>query len=251
MGRITFIIAIVLGVVAGAAYGAESHLTVGVAHNVAADLIAPDGQGPYPGVLVLETSGGQSQADISFARTLAQQGYVCLVPAYLEPYGDTGRDRRAGFTNDADKIYADLVTAAEALQRTALVQGGKIGAVGFSNGGFFATWLAATHTVSAAVSYYGAINGAGTDRDLTRFQGAFNASSAPLLLLVGTEDHYQGPTHHLVRILQAVNSPYQVMFYPGANHEFERRPLGDADRTAATDAWTRTVLFFGQNLKGQ
>jgi carboxymethylenebutenolidase len=248
MSRVALAIAALAWMLAGSAWSAETDVRVGVRQNIGAKLISPDGPGPYPGVLVLETSRGLGAADIAFARALAQQGYVCLIPAYLEAHGVTAGHRSEGFTSEADQIYADLADAADMLSRSEKVRGSKVGAVGFSNGGFFATWLAATHKVSASISYYGAITGAGTDPGLSRFQKAFTASSAPLLLLVGTEDSYDGPTHHLVHILREANSPFQAEFYKGAHHEFDRRG-GSVDPAAAKDAWTRTLAFFAEHLK--
>jgi dienelactone hydrolase len=236
---------------AGPTQAAETAMSVGVHQNVAATLIAPDGPGPYAGVLVLESSRGISAADFAYARALMQEGYVCLVPNYLEAYGDTSERRQASFTTDADRIAADLANAADILAHTDKVRGGKIGAVGFSNGGFFATYLAGTHKVSAAVSYYGALTGAGTNRGLARFQAMFTAASAPLLLMVGTRDSYYQPTRRLVDILRHAGSPVQVQFFEDVHHEFERAPQNAADRTATTEAWKRTLGFFTAALKSE
>jgi carboxymethylenebutenolidase len=245
------IVAVLAIGITGSAWGAETGLMVGVHHTMNAYLLSPDGPGPYPGMLVLESSRGVNGPDIAFARALVQQGYVCLIPHYLEAYNDTSGGRYTSFTNDADAIYADLVSAAGSLAQTPQVHGSKIGAVGFSNGGLFAVWLAATHQVAAAVSYYGAVTGAGTDHDLTRFKPLFTASSAPLMLFVGSKDTYFRPTHRLIRILQDAGSPFQVQFYEDAHHEFDRPGLNDADHAAAADAWSRTMSFLAHNLKGQ
>ena len=53
---------------------------------------------------------------------------------------------------------------------------GAVGAVGFSNGGFFAMLLAATNRVKAGVSYYGALDGARTQPDLAQFSKRFSKS---------------------------------------------------------------------------
>jgi Dienelactone hydrolase family len=69
---------------------AETAIKVGVHNTMQATLITPAGLGPYPGVLVLHTSGGLEPADLEFARQLAREGYVCLVPDLR------GRIRSAG-----------------------------------------------------------------------------------------------------------------------------------------------------------
>ncbi len=229
--------------------GATGTLTVGVKNNISAVFFAPDGPGPFPGVLVLETSAGVKQADWAFAGRLAGEGYVCLVPSHLEAYGAIGQERSLGFTTYASQIYADLVQAADVLKRHDKVGGGKVGAVGFSNGGYFAMWLAATGTIQAGVSYYGALTGSATDIAQTRFRGVFAAHSSPVLILHGEQDRTVPvqAARRSVGILQAAGAPYEAYFYPNADHSFERG--GDAAATA--DAWRRTLAFLGKYLKQQ
>jgi len=231
--------------------GAETGtLTVGVKGAMKATLIAPDGPGPYPGVLILHTSGGLRPTDLDYARRLSEQGYVCLVPAFMEAYRITATTRRDTFTRHANDVYADLAAAAETLRTSAKVAGGKIGAVGFSNGGYFALWLAATNKVDAGVSYYGALTGAGTDKELTRFSSTFGAGSAPVLVLHGTADATVpvSAADHLSAILKRANSPHEVKLYNGVDHAFERDLRNDATREAAADAWDRTLAFLGERL---
>ena len=76
---------------AGAALAGSSDIMVGVKHEMKAQLFVPEGPGPFPGVLVLHTSGGLQPADTAFAERLAKDGYVALVPAFLDAYGITAR----------------------------------------------------------------------------------------------------------------------------------------------------------------
>lgn len=231
-------------------FAAETSLKVGVKKNMNATLITPDGPGPYPGVLVLHTSAGLKQADLDYARKLAVEGYVCLVPAFMETYGITGRTRQQTFTGYARDVYNDFLTAIDVLKSSDKVAGSKIGAIGFSNGGYFAMWLAATAKVDAGVSYYGALNGAGTDKELTRFSSTFDRNSAPVLILHGSDDRTVpvGAAEHLGRIVKSAGSPYEIKIYDGADHVFERDLRNDAQKAAATDAWERTIKFFGEKL---
>lgn len=227
-----------------------SSLSVGVRQNMEATVFVPDGPGPYPGVLVLHTSGGLQQADLTYASRLSAAGYVCLVPAFMKPYGITSKTRQTTFTTYAEPIYADLVSALDTLRHLDKVNGSKAGAIGFSNGGYFAMWLAATDKVQAGVSYYGALSGAGTDTALARFRAAFTGDSAPVLILHGTADSTVPvqAAQHLGTLLDAAHSPYEMHLYPGAGHEFERTLASGADRTAADDAWQRTLAFLGKYL---
>lgn len=239
----------IVGVIATDGHAETRTLKVGVRQNMAATLVAPDGAGPYPGILLLHTSGGLEEADTAFAERLAQAGYVVLVPAFLEAYGISARTRELAFSADAERIYADLAEAVDTLSHESKVGRQKIGAIGFSNGGYFAVWLAATRKVQAGVSYYGALSGAGTDREQARFGSTFSRASSPVLILHGMDDSTVpvGAAKRLAAIVNSAGSPCEIQLYDGAGHRFDRIG-GSANQSAATDAWQRTMDFLGKYL---
>ena len=226
----------------------DSEVKIGTHHNIRAVLFAPDGAGPYPGVLVLHPALGVMPPDLAYAKRLAEAGYVALVPAYASAYGDTQSQRLRAFTIDAEAIYADLLTGIDLLNQTSTVDHGKIGVVGFSMGGFFATWLAGTHKVQAAVSYYGALS-FGVKQPEAVSNGLFTAQSAPILILHGEKDTTQPVhvAHGLGRIPEKAGSPFKIHIYPNAEHSFDR--IGPQD--VRDDAWARTTAFLGYHLRGQ
>jgi carboxymethylenebutenolidase len=232
------------------AFASSSTLTVGVHRRMEATLIAPDGPGPYPGVLVLHTSSGLRQADLDYARKLAERGYVCLVPAFMEAYGITAKTRAQTFTSHGRDVYEDFVAAVDALRRSDKVKGSKIAAVGFSNGGYFAMWLAATGKVDAGVSYYGALTAAGTDKELTRFSSTFERGSSPVLILHGYADGTVpvAAAQRLEKIVKSGGSPYEIQLYRDVDHAFDRALRNDATKAAASDAWDRTQAFLAKWL---
>ncbi|MCB6185400.1 dienelactone hydrolase family protein [Leeia sp. TBRC 13508] len=214
-----------------------------------ATLVTPDGGGTYPGILLLHTSSGFEQADITYAEKLAQAGYVVLVPEFLSAYGITAKTRQITFTSKAEPIYNDFVAALDTLSHLPKVAGHKIGAIGFSNGGYFSMWLAATNKVQAGISYYGALSGAGSDKSLERFSATFNSTSAPVLILHGTNDATVpvSAAKRLDSIVASSNTKHETHFYEGADHRFERDD-SDANNAAAKDAWIHTLSFFRQYL---
>jgi carboxymethylenebutenolidase len=227
------------------------NVTVGVKQNMQAVLMTPDGPDPHPAILVLHTSGGLRQADIAYAEALTKEGYVTLVPAFLQAYGINATMRRETFTTDVEPIYADLAAALDMLVHDPHVAGQKVGAVGFSNGAYFAMWLAASGKVQAGVSYYGALTGAATDKDLSRFKGVFNKGSSPVLILHGTDDGTVpvAAARNLGAIVAGAGSPVEVHLYDGAGHQFDRMQGSSQDIAAAADAWQRSIAFLAKYLK--
>lgn len=229
-----------------------TQLMVGTSGKMQATMFAPDGAGPYPGILLLHTSRGLEQADLAYAQQLVGENYVVLMPAFMAAYGLNERSREEAFTSDADSIFADFVAALDTLRRNPKVAGGKLGAIGFSNGGYFAAWLAGAGKVDAAVGYYGTYSGAGSDKSLNRFHSLFTEGSAPFLILHGNADQTVpvGAAKHLASIIAAAGSLHELHIYDGAGHRFDR----DASLTnnaAAADAWMRTIAFFAKYLKAQ
>ena len=225
--------------------------TVGVRKNMEATLYTPNGPGPFPTVLVMHTSGGISEADRGYCANLAREGYICIAPAFLRAHGITSPElRRKAFTSEARAIIEDFVSIVAELDALPKAKRGATGAVGFSNGGYFAAILAASQRVKAAVAYYGAFNGAGTQNDLKPMQERFTSASAPLLILAGESDATIGmkPPRRLEEILKAIGARHEIVTYPNAGHDFERSgSTGPGNAAAAADAWRRTLAFLRAN----
>jgi len=232
------------------AWAGSTTVKTGANGKMKAVLMTPDGPGPYPAILLLHTSGGLQPADTDFAQRLVREGYVVLLPYYFATYGIEARTRQEAFTTYAQNIYADLVASLNLLRSNAKVDGTKLGAVGFSSGGYFTLWLAATGQVQAGVSWYGAVTGAATDKSLSRFRGVFTTGSAPVLILHGDADSTV-PVEKAIQldsILTAAGSPHEFHEYSSAEHLFDREG-GSANKEAAADAWLRTQAFFNKILK--
>jgi carboxymethylenebutenolidase len=237
----------------GSTAGAVERKTikVGVRHTIEAELFIPDGPGPFPIILELETSAGVGGADWDHCAEFARAGYICLVPKHLEAYGVTNEARRRGFTTDARAIFDELVAAIEQLEQMPQAKPGAVGAIGYSNGGFFAALLASAHKVKAAVGYYGAYDGAMSQPDLHTFKRFFNPHSAPMLILHG---EYDGTVNRasalkLAEIIRENGGTCEIVIYPNAGHDFERAPHLPGDGAAMADARIRTAAFFKQYVR--
>ncbi|HTR83224.1 MAG TPA: dienelactone hydrolase family protein [Reyranella sp.] len=252
--KAAFLGALVLGAFASAApamdYTSQT-VTVGVRKNMEATLFIPKGPGPFPTILEMHTSAGISEADRSYCANLAREGYICIAPAFLRAHAINSPElRRKSFTSEARPIYDDFVEIIGELDALPQAKKGATGAIGFSNGGFFAVLLAATQKVKAGVSYYGALDGARTQPDLAQFQKRITGASSPLLVLAGENDAIIGmePPRKLESILKAAGAPYEIKYYPGTGHDFERSgSTGPNNAASAADAWQRTLAFLRKN----
>ncbi len=175
-----------------------------------------------------------------------------LAPYFLRAYPAftlLKAGRRQIFTTHGPSIYDDLVAGLAVLRAQPKVRGSRVGAVGFSAGGFFAVWLAATGQVQAGVSYYGALTAAGGDDRLERYRRLFNRASSPVLILHGTEDGTVpfAAAVTLDAILTAAQTPHEFYRYP-VEHRFDRDGAPESVRAAA-DAWQRTRAFLAGTLR--
>lgn len=225
-------------------------IKVGIRHNIEAELFTPDGPGPFPSILLLATSAGVGGADWDHCAEFARAGYICLVPKHLEAYGVTREARRRGFTTDARPIFDDLVAAIDDLNRLPKAKPGVVGAIGYSNGGFFTALLASARRIKAGVGYYGAYDGANSQPDLKTFKRFFNPSSSPMLILHGENDGTvnRASASKLAEIIRENGGKCEIVIYPNAGHDFERTPRLPGDMAALADARLRTDAFFKQYL---
>lgn len=229
----------------------RTEVTVGVRKNMEATLFIPNGPGPFPSVLVMHTSFGITEADRGYCGNLAREGFICIAPAFLRAHGITNEEvRRKSFTSEARPIMEDFVEIIGELNALPQAKKGAVGAVGFSNGGFFVALLASLGRVKAGVSYYGALDGARTHKDLDVFRQRWKAGSSPMLILAGENDTTigKGPPAMLDQIIKAVGARDELVWYPGAGHGFDRSGTsGAGNGAAAADAWQRTLAFLRAN----
>jgi carboxymethylenebutenolidase len=221
-------------------------VTVGVRKNMEATLYTPNGPGPFPMVVVLHTSGGLETFDLAYCGSLAKEGYICIAPAFLRAHAITEEIRQKAFTTERSSIMDDFREIIGELNALPQAKQGAVGAVGFSNGGYFTALLAARQEVRAAVSYYGALDGAHSQPDLPAFKKRFTKDSAPLLVLAGENDGLigTGPPKLLEQIMKDAGARYEIKFYPGVGHRFDRQ---GGNPEAAADAWQRTLAFLRAN----
>ena len=201
--------------------------------------------GKLPGVLVIHENRGLNPYIEDVARRLAVENFVAFAPDALMPLGGyPGDDEKAAqlFSQlDPKKRTEDLV-AAYAFLKSRPECSGKIGAVGFCFGGttvnIFAVRLP---DLAAAVPFYG---GQPAAADVARIK-------APLLIhYAALDERINAGWPGYEAALKTNGVKYQMYMYPGTNHGFHNDTTPRYDEAAAKIAWSRTLAFFNQNLRG-
>ena len=77
------------------------------------------------------------------------------------------------------------------------------------------------------------------------FRQSFTSGSSPVLILMGENDTTMGPppVRMLEAIMKGVGAPYEIKFYPDAEHGFDRNNVRPGNDAAKIDAWPRTLAF--------
>jgi carboxymethylenebutenolidase len=209
-------------------------------------LAQPEGDGTYPGVVVIQEWWGLNDHIKDVTERWAREGFIALAPdlyrgqVALEP----DDARRLAMELERPKAFKDVQEAVNYLSALPNVLPEKIGVIGFCMGGAIAMAMAyAGENVGAVASFYG--SGVKFDDD--------NASkvSVPILGIYGEVD--ASIPLDLVRANEAKlhehGKTVSFHIYPNAPHAFfnDSRPHIYV-KEAAEDAWQKAVDWFKQYL---
>ena len=201
--------------------------------------------GKRPGVLVIHENRGLNPYIEDVARRLAVENYVAFAPDSLFPVGgypgDEDKGRELFAKQDAKKRNEDLFAAAGFL-KTRPECNGTIGAIGFCFGGGVVNQLAVRMPdLAAGVPFYG--------RQVSAEEAA--RIKAPLLIHYAEhDDRINAGWKPFERALKANGTRYEMHVYPGTQHGFHNDTTPRYDEAAAKLAWSRTLAFFKEHLKG-
>ena len=225
------------------------------ARSYSSNLFRPAGSGPFPAMLVLHTSVGLFDHELAYGQWLADQGYVALAPDYFAPLGVTSGTLDMK-TFQADAVREDLARAIDCLGSLAYVDKTRVGAVGFSLGGYFALALGTREDVHAVIAYYpGACDPPVDQACLARYSMATVAAQmrAPVLLLHGQADTVSAfaLSRATQDILQRAGKSSELVPYPGVGHAFDftnRAASPNYNPPATANAKARVLAFLQATL---
>lgn len=216
-------------------------------------LAVPRGDGPWPGVVVIQDSLGLTDDIRVQADRLATGGYLAFAPDLYSGRGircviATLKQSRSG----KGQAYEDIEAAREWLVGRDDCTG-RIGIIGFCMGGGFALLSAPRFDFAAASVNYGEV----PEDAVERLRGA-----CPIVGSYGGRDRtLRGRPERLRAALRELDIPHDVKEYPDAGHSFLNRfntgplmvPLVhmagfDYHHPSAEDAWGRIFSFFDEHL---
>src|ERR1700761_1145485 len=206
-------------------------------------LFTPEGQGPWPGVVMIPDAGGFRQTFVDMAAKLADSGYAVLLPDVYYRQGDWAPfDMKTAFTDDnerkrlmsfigsisPDGWASDANAYCDYLSARPEVSGTTFGITGYCMGGRAALTVAGLvpDRVAAAASFHG--GGLVTD-----------GSDRPHL----PADHAE----QLEKALTAAGVEHKIETY-AAGHGYAVPDNASYDADAAERHWTAMREVFGANL---
>ena len=209
-------------------------------------LYAPEGKGPFPGIVVIHEYWGLNDWVKEQAAKLSDHGYVTLALDLYRGKVATTPDEAHEIMRGVpeDRANRDLEAAFQYLASQANVKKDRIGAIGWCMGGGYALDLALEEPKLAAdVINYG---------HLATDPNQIKKINAPILGLFGAQDRGITPddVKKFGEQMDKLGKKIDVTIYPDAGHAFENPNNKDGYRPKdAQDAWDKTVAFFAGTLK--
>jgi carboxymethylenebutenolidase len=200
-----------------------------------------------PGIIVIHENRGLNPHTEDVARRFALENFVVFAPDALTSLGGyPGDDYKGGLAFnkiDKPKLTRDFVNAAHWLKNRPECTG-KIGATGFCFGGGAANTLAVLlgDDLAAAAPFYGA---APKPEDVAKIKAAILINHGGL-----DKPAVDGwPAQEAA--LKANHIRYEGHIWPGSLHGFFNDATPERyNKVTAAQAWTRTIEWFNQYVRG-
>jgi carboxymethylenebutenolidase len=208
----------------------------------------PKGDGPFPGLLVLQEAFGVNAHIRDMVERFAREGYVAIAP---ELFHRTAPGFEGSYTDfsavmplmqalNDDDMSADLKSAHDWL----VGQGcEKTAAIGYCMGGRAAFLASATLPIRAGCSYYG--GGIAPGPRGPGLLDRLDRVTCPLLFFWGGLDQHLGP--EMVRVVEdalaAAQKDYINIVIAKADHGFFCDERASYSAGAAAVAWPMTLAF--------
>jgi carboxymethylenebutenolidase len=227
-------------------------------------LHVPDGDGPWPGVVVFPDAGGARETMREVGDRLAEMGYVALVPDIFYRAGEwapfdmatafsdsSERTRMFGMIGELtnDRIIADSRAYADFLLARPEVSGSAIGSTGYCLGGRMSLLAAGGlgDKIGAAASFHGGRLAVADDPNSPHL--AADRITATVYVAGAVEDgSFTAEQAELLdRALSDAGVDHIVEFYP-AHHGFAMADNATYDADATARHWEALGRLYGSSL---
>ena len=212
--------------------------------DIAAFVARPEGEGPFPAVIMVHEFWGLREDITGKAETLAQEGYVVVAPDTFRGRSTTWiptaiyqtvRTPQEQINTDVDAVYTWLTEQEE-------VDPERVAIIGFCYGGGVALEYSLHNpNIAATGDFYG-------DRvtDVARLR----TLPGPLLGVFGAEDGMISveSVRAFEAALEEANVPHEVTVYPGVGHAFVSASDPIRAGGAQGRAWRQLLAFLSDSL---
>lgn len=213
-----------------------------IAHEKFYPALASRPAGKSPGVIVLHSSGGYKSLR-DRPEVYVKAGYVVYTPDFFDRHGLHKNNRFETWTVHREAIETELKEIIEIMRQDPVVDASNIFAVGYSNGGYWAAYLAASGLVKAGAVFYGVWNFPGNSYGYPA--SYFKESSHPLLALVGRRDSTQRYERVVPQVSVAQRrSPRLVLQEFDAEHSWDCSGCPTREAEVTRQAIEKTLSFF-------
>lgn len=217
------------------------------APDVRAYVAQPEGEGPFPTVIMIHEFWGLNESIAGKADLLAKEGYFVIAPDTFRG-STTGWIPRAIYqviSSKSENVIADLDSVYAWLESQPDVDTSRIAIAGFCYGG--RTSLAYSlhnNQLAATVVFYGAPE---TD------PAVLKTLPGPVLGIFGGAD----PSIPVEQVkafdaaLTRADVPHEITIYEGQPHAFVQDAQGIQAGGAQAEAWNQMLAFVEKNLKNK
>lgn len=215
--------------------------------EIRAYLAEPEGEGPFPAVIMIHEFWGLKAEILGKAEALADEGYVVIAPNVFRS-GTTNWLPRAIYnviTADTAQIDGDVDAVYAWLAAQPNVQGDRIAIMGFCFGGGTALrYSLQNNQLAGTAIFYGQVI---TDPE------QLQAISGPVLGIFGGADQSipVSEVEALRQGLETAGVPHEITIYEGEPHAF----VGSIEEIAAggaeQEAWQQLLAFLERTLHGE